>query len=99
MICQKHLEGLVVPEPSTPSASYSEDTSAGAVSCAATAAIPVRAVPRIEVAKRRFMVGCIMPNLPIWSSVPYAQEWWVGCALIVWLAIFIFVVLCFIFFL
>ena len=65
MICQKHLEGLVVPEPSTPSASYSEDTSAGAVSCAATAAIPVRAAPRIEVAKRRFMVGCIMPNLPI----------------------------------
>ena len=29
MMCQKHLEGLVVPDPSMPRASYSVDTEAG----------------------------------------------------------------------
>ena len=44
MMCQKHLEGLVVPDPSTPRASYSVDTEAGS----AEVVFPHHLGPRLD---------------------------------------------------
>lgn len=54
MICQKHFEGFVVPEPSTPRASYSVDTEAGS----APSWAEVRPRKRRVRAERRFTMVC-----------------------------------------